>query len=336
MTQKLKQATKTTAKIGFAAALIYWMVQKGALDFNAFGRLATPLLVSAFAGLIFLQIFINNYRWLVLLRGQGFPSTVQHTMPLSLIGMFFNFVMPGGVGGDVIKGYYLLQDHPQQKFAGAISIFMDRMMGFFIMIATAFMALFFNWQKVSHSRELQGIALGVAGLFTCFLIFYFVSLSRVLQKGPLHQFVFHKMPGGHQFHRLYEILHSYRKHPRALVSAGILSVLNQGVTVAFVYLVAQAMGITEIPLSVYFFIVPVGVTVQALPISPAGIGVGQAAFYFLFNLYLGKQSQLGPTAVTAMQLMSFAWGVVGAFFYLKRKKPAHEASLLQEESCKGA
>ena len=57
--------------------------------------------------------------------------------------------------------------------------------------------------------------------------------------------------------------------------------------VGFVYAIAQAMGETTIPISAYFFLVPVGTVVQALPISPAGIGVGQAAFFFLFNHYLG-------------------------------------------------
>jgi hypothetical protein len=58
-----------------------------------------------------------------------------------------------------------------------------------------------------------------------------------------------------------------------------------------------------------------------LPIAPAGIGVGQVAFLFLFKFYLGKETPLGPTAATAMQVFSFAWGLVGAIFYLQRKKP---------------
>jgi len=321
MREKAKQATKTIAKIAFAVALIYWMVHEGALDFKTFAKLATPPLVAFSIGCVFLQIFVNNYRWLILMRGQGFDSSVGRTLPLSLIGIFFNFAMPGGVGGDVVKGYYLLQDHPRQKFAGAMRIFMDRMMGFFIMIATAFVALFFNWQKVSHSRELQGIAIGVAGLFGVFVLFYAVSLSRFLQQSKFGERLFEKLPGGRQFKTIYEALHSYRKTPSALVGAALLSLVNQGLMIGFVYVIGQSMGMSEIPLSVYFFLVPIGVVAQALPVSPAGIGVGQAAFYFLFNMYLGRKTDLGPTAVTTMQIMSFFWGIFGAYFYLQRKKP---------------
>ena len=101
--------------------------------------------------------------------------------------------------------------------------------------------------------------------------------------------------------------------------------VNQFLLVAFTYVIGLRLDGAEIPLAVYFFLVPVGTVVTALPISPAGIGVGQAAFYFLFSHYLGRESSLGPTSVTAMQIMNFAWGLLGAALYLKRKAPVLEA-----------
>jgi glycosyltransferase 2 family protein len=316
------------AKIAFAAALIYWMVHKGVLDFHAIAKLASPAIVTFCVVCVFLQIYVSNYRWLVLLRAQGFASTIRETLQLTLIGMFFNFFMPGGVGGDVVKGYYLLQDHPTKKFAGAVSIFMDRMIGFFMMIATAFVAIFFSLGFVMQSREVQSIAVGVAVLFLGFFVFYFLSLSRLLQGTWMGKLLFHTLPGGGKIHRLYEVLHSYRNSPRALVIATLMSVLNQLLMIAFVYVIGQALG-ADIPLRIYCFLVPLGSVVQALPLSPAGIGVGQAAFLFLFNLYLGGESILGPTAVTAAQASSFFWGIVGAFFYLQRKKPVFVAEPLE-------
>lgn len=320
-TKSSSNTLKTLLKVVFAFGLIYWLIQKGFLDIGTLSRLASPWLVVFGATCIFLQIYFNNLRWMSLLKGQGFETSVASTLPLSFIGLFFNFAMPGGVGGDVVKGYYFIQEHPHKKFAGALTIFMDRVMGFFIMIATAFLAVFFNWEKVSHSPQLKSVALGVTLLFVGFLAFFFLSLSKLLQHSALSRFLFEKLPGGRKLRVLYDALHSYRKAPRALILAVVLSGLNQVLIVAFVMATAWAMGVQDIPLSVYFFLVPVGTVVQALPISPAGIGVGQAAFFFLFKFYLGEDSQLGPTAVTLTQLLSFAWGLLGAFFYLRRKKP---------------
>lgn len=317
---------KTFGKIAFAVGLIYWMIATDKLDLKAFVALATPGLVTFCMTCAFLQIFVNNYRWMLLMHAQGLPATLRQSLPLSFIGMFFNFVMPGGVGGDVVKGYYLLQDYPQKKFAAAISIFMDRMVGFFIMIATAFMAVFFNWGSVSHSPELQSVAVGVALLFVAFVVFFTLALSRRIGRSLLSssvgRIVFEKMPGGPSVRRIYEVVHTYRSHTRLFFSAMLLSLVNQLLLVAFVVGVAMAMKVDSIPLAVYFFLVPLGIVVMALPISPAGIGVGQAAFYFLFSLYLGKSSQLGPMSVTIIQVTSFLWGLLGAFFYLNRKRPA--------------
>lgn len=320
MSQKnlTQRALQTSLKIAFAIGLIYWLVKKGALNLESLGAIATPAMIASVLALVFLQIFVNNYRWLTLMRAQGFESTVGRTMPLSLIGMFFNFAMPGGVGGDVIKGYYLLQQHPRQKVAAALSIFMDRMVGFFVMIATAFVALFLNWTEVSSSPELRSIAFGVTALFACFLIFFAVSFSTLLQGSKL----FDKLPGGAKIRTVYEVLHSYRHNPKALFVAVFASVINQVFAVALVAMIGNALGLSnEISLPIYFFLVPIGTVVQALPISPAGIGVGQAAFYFLFNLHLQHASPIGPVAVTAMQLASFVWGLFGAYFYLTHKAP---------------
>jgi len=324
--QFIKASLKTAFKVAFAFGLIFWMIQKGALDLRVFGRLATPSVIAACAFMVFLQLFINNYRWLILLRGQGLQTNVRQTLPLTFIGLFFNFVMPGGVGGDVLKGYYLLQDHPRQRFAGAVSILVDRLVGFFVMIGTAFFALLFNWDSVSRSQELRSVSLATSLLFLCFILFFSLALSRRLGRkvfdGSFGRLIFEKLPGGSHLRRFYEQVHSYRDNPRAFFMATFLSVITQLPMVGFVYIVAISMGITEIPLTVYFFLVPVGTVVTALPISPAGIGVGQAAFYFLFSLYLGTSSQLGPTAATLMQAINFCWGLLGAFFYLHRKKPA--------------
>lgn len=315
-----KTFVKTALKIVFAIGLIVWMVREGALNFGAFAKLSSPLLIALAIGSSFFQVFVNNYRWLLLLRGQGFESTVGRTLPLSFIGMFFNFAMPGGVGGDVVKGYYVLQDHPEQKLAAAMSIFVDRLVGFFVMIAMAFLAVFFNFDAVTHSKELTSIAIAVSALFGAFLVFFGLSLSRVLQASWADR-AFAKIPAGGKLKRIYEVLHAYRRAPRELALAILLSFVSQSSVIGFVAVVGHALGETSIPLMVYCFLVPLGIVVQALPISPAGIGVGQAAFYYLFNSYLGRESDLGPTAMTVIQLVSFGWGLVGAYFYLHRSRP---------------
>jgi uncharacterized protein (TIRG00374 family) len=312
---------QTALKIAVAGALLGWLIYEGVFDFTVLRKLTSPSLILFLVACTFTQVFINNYRWLVLLRGQGFQSTIRATLPLSLIGIFFNFAMPGGVGGDVVKGYYAVQLHPQQKLAAALSIFVDRLIGFFVMIGTAVVACIVGWSTVSETPQLKSIAFATMFLFLGFLVFFFLSLSSLLQNSKLGHFLFFKCPGGTTIHKLYQILHAYRKSPRALLQAVVLSFAAQLLIVAFVYAIGYAMDVSEIPLSGYFFLVPISTVAQAIPIAPAGIGVGQAAAFFLFKLYLGKEIPLGPISVTAAQLTMLFWGMAGLYFYLTRKKP---------------
>jgi hypothetical protein len=61
--------------------------------------------------------------------------------------------------------------------------------------------------------------------------------------------------------------------------------------------------------------------VTALPIAPAGIGVGQVAFNYLFQAYLQKPTGFGATAMTAIQLSTVCWALIGAVLYLRRRRP---------------
>ena len=49
---------------------------------------------------------------------------------LIMIGLFFSLFIPGGTGGDIVKGYYLLKEAPVgRKTSAALSIVMDRLLG---------------------------------------------------------------------------------------------------------------------------------------------------------------------------------------------------------------
>jgi uncharacterized membrane protein YbhN (UPF0104 family) len=84
------------------------------------------------------------------------------------------------------------------------------------------------------------------------------------------------------------------------------------------------MNLPDIPFAAYFFVVPLGFIATAVPISPAGVGVGQMAFLFLFNTYLGYKTSLGPTAITILQVLQFVFGLVGAWFFIRRKESMKE------------
>lgn len=316
--QNVKKHLATICKFGLAIGIIAWLVHTGLLDLNLLADLLKgPFLIFGLA-ICFLGIFVNNYRWYLLLRCQNFKVTVWSTLSLSFIGLFFNLAMPGGVGGDLVKGYYVVQDHSERRMASAASILVDRVIGFFSMVVMSLIALTLNFHLMDGREDLKRLAWGAFFLFGVFAVFVAVALSNRFKN--FFERIFSQLPGGSFFTRLHEVFYSYRGHLRILGVCLLLSMVSQTCTVIFFVMVGNMMGV-DIPVQAYFFVVPVGLIAMAAPIAPAGIGVGQAAFLALFNMYLGYNSTIGPTAATANQIVMLMWGLLGSIFYFRRKRP---------------
>jgi len=100
--------------------------------------------------------------------------------------------------------------------------------------------------------------------------------------------------------------------------------------VTFFALIAVAVGEGEFDHAVLWFCIPIGLVVQALPLAPAGVGVGQAAFFFLFEAALQRPTQVGTVGITVMQALQFALGLIGAAIYLRRGRHMPSAAELAE------
>ena len=121
-----------------------------------------------------------------------------------------------------------------------------------------------------------------------------------------------------------EALAAYNRKPLVLLTAFLMSIPCHVMACAAFYLALRAVSPAPMPVSAILFIVPVGLTTTALPLTPAGIGVGQAAFYALFE-YAGRgQGTVGSAAFTLYQLVLVLVNLSGVFFYLKYSRTRAE------------
>ncbi|HEX4925720.1 MAG TPA: lysylphosphatidylglycerol synthase transmembrane domain-containing protein [Bdellovibrionales bacterium] len=314
---KVRKHLTNAAKFLVAGALIVWLILSGRLDFNLLLKLLTPYYIVCGFLIVFVSLASNNYRWLALLQGQGFKTDFGSTFRLTFIGMFFNIAMPGGVGGDLVKAYYVIKDHGERKMAAATSVLLDRLIGLFSMTCIGIVALAANFEFIRTRKELMLLAGSTTALFLAFVFLFGTAFSRRVKRVILK--VLRHVPAGGFLARFYDVLASYRAQPSALARAMAASLMTQILTVSFFWLIGGALEARPISWDSYAFVVPLGLIAMAAPIAPAGIGVGQAAFFVLFNWYLGFESQLGPAAVTAYQIVSISWGLLGAYFYFRRK-----------------
>lgn len=314
---RIKTVVKTTLKIALAVGLVAWLAQRGFLDVSTLVETTRwyHVLGGVFIGLVMLAL--NNWRWHVLVRHQGLALPFSRTFKLTMIGQFFNYMMPGGVGGDVVKGFYLMREPHQGRLDALMSIIMDRVIGFWAMSFMALAGLAFQWRLVGESAEVRWMAGMVAFIFTVFTLLF--VLATVLSPETLQSRAARFLPDRMErlFLRLYRNMHAFSRSRGVLAQAFLLSLASQATAVLFMILAARIQGFADIPLSAYFFVIPLGFIVMAVPVAPAGVGVGQAALFFLFNRMLGHESAVGPNIMTAFQVTLFACSLFGAYFYLQ-------------------
>src|SRR5262249_36612237 len=86
------------------------------------------------------------------------------------------------------------------------------------------------------------------------------------------------------------------------------------------YFCTLSLQYAQIPLGDLFLVVPLGLASTALPVAPAGIGVGQAAFYALFEFLPDATAAMGATACTVFQFVLVVMDLTGFGFYLSYKR----------------
>jgi len=314
--KRMKSYLTTTLKILFAAAIIYWLVTTGKVDFQVLYKLLDPKIAIVAFILMGVNFWFTVERWFLLLRSQAVTCTRMQAWKLGTIGVFFNFVVPGGVGGDVIKGYYIAKGNPQQRMKAVVTVAMDRLVGLYTMLLMAVSVMLWDWQAVAAHRELKAIFFFLLAVTAAFSVFWMMIFSRRLSSAEWIHSLLHFLPKGEHLWKMFSSFSSYALSKKIIFQTVALSFAAQIFVILLFIHLGHALGFDHVSAGTYFFVVPIGFMVTAIPIAPAGIGIGQAAFYYLFNLASGVESSIGATTITAMQLIQFAFGLLGAWYYV--------------------
>ncbi|MBX7230758.1 MAG: flippase-like domain-containing protein [Bdellovibrionales bacterium] len=319
-------------KFIFALLIIGYLIHKGFLDPKGFEKLLnfnTISLCLLFTGIGF---WFQAWRWKVLLNTRALKISLWESLQLFFIGNFFNYVLPGSVGGDVVRGYYLVQIFPKRRVDAILSVIMDRLLGLYGMLLVAFGAMVLNWDMIQKIKELRSVFLITTLLLLAANIFFITSLSRRANEVIPVKKLISFFPFSEKILKIYEAFHSFGNNKKVIVQSILLSFCAQVTSLSFMVFIGNRLGESALPLGAYFFAVPLGFIISSIPIAPAGLGVGQVAFLMLFRSYTQQQTQVGQIAITAYQATLFLWGIMGAIFYLNRNVSLQKTLPSPEES----
>ena len=313
-----KQHLKGSKAIGFVKLLLgpllfSWMVYSGKLSLRQVG---TSFLhwqaISAMIVLMCIQPGITAWRWNLLLRAQEIRLPYHQAFGLTMIGLFFNVVIPGAVGGDLIKGYYITRAMEGRRSSAATSILMDRVLGLLGLILLAAVTVVPNFSELAKKPETHKLAMAVIGALIIGISFVStagLAGSRLSEWTLLPRVV----------RNVLRSLSSYHKKAAVIPVAIAVSVFSHLLSCTAYYIALRSIGGADVPLGYFFLLVPLGLVVTAIPISPAGIGVGQVAFFALFHIVSGLHAVAAADAFTVFQLVVILVSLGGFCWYLPYK-----------------
>jgi len=242
--------------------------------------------------------FIIAFRWWLLLRAQAIYIPAGATIRLHFLGLFYNNVMPGAVGGDLLKAWYVTK-HTEKRLAGALSVFVDRFIGLVGLVFIAvFTYLLFLHSPLGGPTEAKPGGLGPwIEHNKNFILWVFIGIAAVLVVALVQPYGRARLRRalGRVLHRGVKLLLEakdaalvYCRKPVTILWTMLLTFAAQCVVIVAFWLLGRNLGIGA-GLAYYFFIFPVTWVVGALPISVAGLGVVEAGTIALFMHMTGAQ-----------------------------------------------
>jgi uncharacterized membrane protein YbhN (UPF0104 family) len=236
-------------------------------------------------------------RWRLLLQAYGstHPPGLPWLLQLTFIGFFFNTCLPGGLGGDVVRGVASRKAYGQHGLTrGLAVVFIDRVLGVVGLLAVASVSALLV--PLPGVEVLPYVATGL-------LVVLIAILGGLALVPRIHP-------------RLPPLLRRVVPHLPAPVSAtplllslGLAVATHLGVAISG-HLILMSL-VPDLPFTTSLVLIPVAMATQMLPITVGGAGAREAAFVALYAL-VGVPSEAALAASLALFGTYLALAAIGA------------------------
>ncbi len=328
MNPKLKSLLWFLLRILLAVGIIGWLVWKNYDKLSEAVHKISPLWLLAAVVLYGIHMCAGAWRWQILLKVQKIHLSFLEALSLTMQGIFFSLVIPGGaIGGDVAKaGFIAARTQKGEKLKGVFTILIDRVIG---MIALFSLAAVVGVLSLKFLRGLSGYmeiifyAL-IAGCFLGLLSAAALFLHRTLEKISIVNWLLshgNRLSKG-ALHNLMDAMDEFKSSYRAIFLCLAISVLLVHLLIAFViYLIGHGTGADSLTYPFSILASTMSNTVGALPITPSGVGTRDYVMMKLLEANgITEQATLIPLIFTAIFLSySLLGGVIFAFS--RKNKP---------------
>lgn len=352
---KIKDIVFLILRIGIAVSLIYWLVSddfEGIIqkmeNFNFYWIIPVIILYS-------IHFLAGAWRLSILLRVQKIHISLIEALSLTLQGVFFSFVLPGSLGGDVVKAAFIAKRSPHgKKLAGVFTILIDRVLGMISLFTLAGAAGLVSFQFLSSISQ-NGVNSddSILGMQPIQIIIYFLLTGCLVGISVTVVLFFHRQIEKIKpvkwcinlvdnitkgtISRLMNAMDIFRNSWGIMVKVFLISIFCIHLLLAgVVYCIAKGIespSTPEVKFEIYVLATSLGNVAGSIPITPAGTGPREWVITEIFMNAFAESEQrmsedyreIAKTIALLYLGVVFAFNLSGGVFfivdkYLRKKK----------------
>jgi len=319
---KIERILTTGFKSGIAIFVVFYLFRNDWLTKETFIKLfkVDNLWVIGASSFFFVAAqLLYTSRFFLLLKAIHFPLHFLNTLKLIMIGNFFNTVIPGMIGGDLIKGFYLLKREGNSKGQSAGIIIMDRIFGLLALLTIAAASLVYVLSQkdalLSAYRYESRIILGVVGtILVLFGMVFLFGRNAWLQTkiGAILKYIFFRDV-------LYRLLNSFGviiRNRRILVYSFLLSLLIQLSSLVSLLLLGQIVFEIHPNVITLAAVSSIVILISIIPVTPGNIGWTELIAAFGWS---AVGSNAGAEIFFYWRVVTVLCSIPGSLLYLSYK-----------------
>jgi len=340
-TSKKNKHISHLIRIAVAAIALYFAFRGENLKdiIKVFGSLNVLVFASAL-GLLVAGQLVFVLRWLILLRTQSVHVSYWPALKLHLLGLFYNNCLPGAVGGDLLRAWYVTM-HTDKKIEAALSVFVDRAVGFTCTVAIAFLSYWlipaqgsgaefelgaeFNFASLSVKFLLALLVLAVLAAVVIAAMYFSSKLRPYLLKYVFILGLSWKLWLG----RIVKAVKLYCCKPFILLLAVVLSFICQAMPIFGLYLIGRNLGI-EAHIKYYYIFFPLSWIIGVIPISIGGTGIMELGLKGLFSKVAQVTASQGLILALAQRLTWLLISIPGVIIHITGKHLPNQEEIKAE------
>lgn len=331
---------KTAVGLGLLAYVLYSNWEPKGTGPGIKGLLTQTPDLALLAGVVVLTavtLSCQIFRWYLLVRALDLPFTVRNAYRLGMVGYFYNTLLPGSIGGDFLKAFFIAKEHPERRAAAVATVLVDRMLGLFGLLLFASVIGGGFWLAgdplVANNDYLTKIITVCSALVAAavggWVVLGFIPQTR---RERIGEALGKAKWVGPTLAELWGAAVMYRRRPTLLYLTIPITAFAQGVMILYLHAAVRVFPNPD-PASFgeHFIVGPIGFIAQAFFPAPGGVGGAEAIFGYLYTL-LGRPEQTGVVGRLTLRLAEIGLGVVGYAVYLSMRAelPVKEAEQAAE------